>query len=362
MNTMNEQTKQMIADYVEEQFPRILQYSTYTLILSKTSELFLIGRNNFSTNEETNVHPYLLSSNVKSAAGGSNYLVYVDLEGIVHVLGNGPLKEHFSGFSHALKVVSEGFDEFWIEDENHNWHVMGYNKLGNLAPLKTETIYTYLPAEYAVVYRGLERGYAGNFIRYDIKISDNQLKSGHRYQELVKQYGEDNLSLDFKCIQSDGVEEEKRTNSGSSVWWQDEFVRYGIYEVSVNHTNYWIFNPVPAANMPKAIQHEYFYHFEQKKMLGKNKTLSFSRKTFNKSEYWQLKLNERSELSLYKGKSPDSMHFLKTFGYGFIYMTAVNNKLVLIDMAGNVWHGDFCENLNDYEKFFINISDKHYIF
>ena len=360
---MNHLTSQIIADHVQEQFPRILQYSTYTLILSKTADLFLIGRNCFEETKETHVHPKLIRSNVKSAAGGINYLVYVDLDGIVHVLGNGPLKERFAGFSHAVKVISEGFDEFWIEDENHNWHVMGFNKHEKLAPLKTETIHTYLPAEYAVVYRGLERGYAGNFIRYDIKISDQQLKSGHRYQELVLQYGEDNLSLEFKCIQGDGVEEEHRTNSGSSVWWQDEFVRYGIYEVSVNHTNYWIFNPIPAANMPeKEIKHEYFYHIEQKKMLGKNKTLVFSRKTFNKPEYWKLKLNERSELTLFKGKKPDTMQFFKSFGFGFIYMTTVNEKLILIDMAGNVWYGDFSETLNNYEKFFINISDKHYIF
>ena len=63
---------------------------------------------------------------------------------------------------------------------------------------QTEVVHTYLPAEYAVIYHGLERGYDGHYIRYDSKISDNQLKEGYRYKELVKQYGEDTLSLDFK--------------------------------------------------------------------------------------------------------------------------------------------------------------------
>lgn len=362
-NNLDEQMKQMIVDCVQEQFPRILQYDKYILLLSKTSELFIVGRNRFSKEETTDVKPVLLKKDVKSVAGGRDYLVYIDLDGEVKILGNGPLKEHFQGFSHAVKVISEGFDEFWIEDENHNWYVMGRNFEGSLAPLKTEAVHTYLPAEYAVIYHGLERGYDGHYIRYDSKISDNQLKEGYRYKELVKQYGEDTLSLDFKCIQDDGFEEERRYNGSSSVWWQDEFVRYGIYEVTVNHTNKWIIHPVPATSMPdKPKQYEYYYNNQQGKMCGKNKSLMFSRKIFSKTEYWKLKMNEKSELTLAKGKNPDSMVTTKSYGFGFIYMTLVEEKLFLIDMAGNTWFGDFSENLDEYEKLCINTSDLHYIF
>ncbi|MDE7432566.1 MAG: hypothetical protein K2N34_11735, partial [Lachnospiraceae bacterium] len=136
-----ERVENILNPYLEKMTPRVYAGCNHVLILTGKGALYGIGKNDSG---QLGIHekkeftaPHLLARNVKSAAAGYDYSIYVTNEGEVKLLGIGEYAERFKGFSNAEEVFARNDrNVFWIKDANGQIYAFGENIdiLGNREP------------------------------------------------------------------------------------------------------------------------------------------------------------------------------------------------------------------------------------
>lgn len=121
--------------------PRIFAGKTGVLILMSNGDLYGYGNNDSGIFGEENygimlTKSQLVAKNVKSAALGYNFSIYLTEDGKVELLGKSyiPLRERFQGISDADEVYASGRkDIFWVKYKNGKLGVWGDNTDGGIA-------------------------------------------------------------------------------------------------------------------------------------------------------------------------------------------------------------------------------------
>lgn len=122
--------------------PRIFAGHPGVLILMFNGDLYGYGNNDTGAFGEENygiilTKPQLVAENVKSAALGYNFSIYLTKEGKVELLGkrtNVPFRERFQGILGADEVYASGSgDIFWVKYKNGELGVWGANTNGQIA-------------------------------------------------------------------------------------------------------------------------------------------------------------------------------------------------------------------------------------
>lgn len=121
--------------------PRIFAGDPGVLILMPNGDLYGYGNNDTGAFGKENygmnlTRPQLVAKNVKSAALGYNFSIYLTEEGKVELLGRSyiPLRERFQGISDADEVYASGREDiFWVKYKSGALGVWGENTGGGIA-------------------------------------------------------------------------------------------------------------------------------------------------------------------------------------------------------------------------------------
>lgn len=218
--------------------PRIFAGDAGALILKADGTLYGIGNNDtgsFGNGKmgEWLTEPQLIAENVKSAAAGYRYSIYLAKNGDVKLVGNTgiPYKSRFSGFHNVADVyASPECDAFWLLLTDGSLYAFGENANGLIESQKSEVLHCFPEEELTVEYREsliVQRVARTDGPPYVVvggdKSDSNQkkllsdtelrLKMSADYQKCAEFYGSDNLEIQFELVNknicSETSEEEK---------------------------------------------------------------------------------------------------------------------------------------------------------
>lgn len=345
---LSSEIESMIKDHVEGQFPKIVESKKAALIIHTNGKLYALGANvsgRFgSSAPEMCLSPVFIAGNVQSAALGDNYVVYVTVDGTVKIIGNGKLAEQFAGFSHAVSVVSNGDNSFWIEDDQHQWYGLGDNYFETIQKITSEIIHVFHEEEYPIHYTAWSTDSIGRYGNHRAEIPDAQIKANYRYQQFLKEYGEENISLHFKCLKSVDLSEMYYNWAKQNVFPKKEFTEICPFDISVIKKNRWIYQPELLEAAPEKVVRpilEYDVHY--RKLCCKRSSVRFVRPGLLGDDYFTISVNEKGVLECNKESKSN-----KIWGYDFLYVWANGHHLVMINRNGKVWHGVFSDYFGSY--------------
>lgn len=269
--------------------PHIFAGNSGVLILTQEGILYGWGNNSqgqYGIGQQDMILdiPQKIAENVRSAAAGYNYSIYVTAEGQTVVMGNSgiPYIERFQGFAHASEVyAASDKDVFWIVSQDGNLYVWGQNNDGGIMSKTQTECFCFEPQEIKVEYRDSiyeihrvetknRRGVIGlkhsrGFSNLDDKLKEIsfELKKTKTYEEYRRKFGEDNLNIEFKQMKNVVVSSEEKNDNysrlennkdfGTAPFTQDTITdiysrkrtQKETYIPTIRMENRYIFNPVP---------------------------------------------------------------------------------------------------------------------
>lgn len=269
--------------------PKIFAGNSGVLILTREGTLYGWGNNSqgqYGIVQQDMIldAPQKIAENVRSAAAGYNYSIYVTEEGQTVLLGNSgiPYIERFQGFDHAAEVyAAPDKDVFWIVSQTGGLYVWGQNNDGGIVS-KTQTdcfrfAQTELEVEYlngiyeihvpetnpAKALIGLKHSCISSYLYSQLKQLSFELKQTETYEKYRNKFGEDNLSIEFEQIKDVVICSKKGDNNYQRLedvkdFGAAPFTQYATTDVyyerrtqketyipTIRMENRYIFNPVP---------------------------------------------------------------------------------------------------------------------
>ena len=216
--------------FIEKLTPKIFVGKNNALFLTHDGELYGVGKNDkhqLSLSDELWFDiPVHLAHNVKSAAVGLDYVIWVDKTGKVHLQGSGEYIDLFKGFYSAEKVLADPTENiFWIIDIEGSVRVFGNNFNGILFPLTEQKISL---GEYIATVKFEKNfrvhGSSGNETYYtnneDSTFQDvkHEFEKISKYTDLLKMYGRKNIEVEVnedkskrKLLSGDSLTAQERT-------------------------------------------------------------------------------------------------------------------------------------------------------
>lgn len=216
--------------FIEKLTPKIFVGKNNALFLTHKGELYGVGKNDkhqLSYNDELWFDiPVHLARNVKSAAVGLDYVIWVDKTGKVNLQGSGEYIDLFKGFYSAEKVLADPSENiFWLIDIEGVVRVFGNNFNGILFPLTEQKISL---GEYIATVKFEKNfrthGSSGNETYYtnneDSTVQDvkHKFEEISKYTALLKMYGRKNVELEVnedkskrKLLSGDSLTAQERT-------------------------------------------------------------------------------------------------------------------------------------------------------
>lgn len=236
--------------------PKVFAGYAHALILFASGELYGIGNNDsgqLGAGADRYVEePCLIARQVKSAAAGYNYSVYVTRDKEVKMLGTGRFAEYFQGFSGAEEVFADGTrDIFFIKAEDGRLLAFGDNNVESIVPRSEQEVYRFQDERVEVSHWAFTSsmsigttGFSSWTNYYDDdeelrKLLIQNLTEKEVYKEQVRLHSEDNLTLNLELIS----EEDKGTqNSGN-------YRQARTYRPSIVLYNKIIYDPIPVGRI-----------------------------------------------------------------------------------------------------------------
>lgn len=217
--------------------PRIFAGYPGVLILMSNGDLYGYGNNDTGAFGEENygsklTKPQLVAKNVKSAALGYNYSIYLTKEGKVELLGrsNIPFRERFGEIPDVDEVYAAGYkDVFWVKYKNGEFGVWGTNTDGWITEATKLLLREYerIVVERDMYYRSRKRtighgiGNIGGYIwidapsKHDSWISPNmqefkrEIQETNEFRMYAEKYSAANIIFISNKEKDMGEEEEK---------------------------------------------------------------------------------------------------------------------------------------------------------
>ena len=267
--------------------PRIYAGHSGVLILMFNGNLYGYGNNDSDRFGQENygiilTKPQLIAKNVKSAALGYNYAIYLTNEGTVEFLGksNIPLRERFQGIQDADEVYASGSEDiFWVKYKNGELGVWGKNTKGEITevtklPLgeyeqivKEYDSYSEWEKDIDIYYGFCNSSKARSRIvekTHNLRISpteeeiENEIKKTDEFRRYVAKYSEANIIFEFKkekdlSKKSETIERETRQTRNDVIC----TIKSGdvLYKVHMYFQNNYLYHPI-------AVQEDAYYEPE----------------------------------------------------------------------------------------------------
>lgn len=250
--------------------PRIFAGCAGVLILMNNGELYgcgnndngIFGKENYGINF---LKPQLIAKNVKSAALGYNYTIYVTEEGRVELLGKSSIayRERLVSITDADEVYAScEKDIFWVKYQNGEIGVWGNNLDGEIAPKIDKVLKNYereleefdksVEKKKEIMYQTYGRSTIRNGSHRSWTVPDlEELKTEIRnledYSKFASEYGENNLRIvTFKGSEL-SKENTRKTVSRDNDWEKTEILKSKklLCKMSLRLCNAYIYHPVP---------------------------------------------------------------------------------------------------------------------
>lgn len=221
--------EECLAPHMTKFPPKVFAGYYHALILFASGELYGVGSNDSGQlgtgASRAEQAPCLIARQVKSAAAGCNYSIYVTKDGEVKLLGNGCFAEFFQGFAGAEEVFAAGDrDIFFIKTVDDRLLAFGDNELESIVPRTEQELYRFpdetvevrhweVTGSMSVGTRGYSTWTIQNDDDWDLKRNlTRRLTEEELYKEQVGLHSEDNLTLRLELISE---EDKGAEHSGS---------------------------------------------------------------------------------------------------------------------------------------------------
>lgn len=175
----------------------------HVLILAGDGNLYGLGGNHsnqLDTGDSFVSEPRLIARDVKTAAAGCHYTIYITKAGAVKVLGSGEYADRDVKFRNATEVYARpDKDIFMLKDRNGNWAAFGNNSGGEIEERKEQCLYQFPERSYSYAGPG-ENLSRGPYPHYSAEAELShviQSACSDTFRKYSGQYPDQHLFLDY---------------------------------------------------------------------------------------------------------------------------------------------------------------------
>jgi len=251
--------------------PRIFAGYPGVLILMLNGDLYGYGNNDNGAFGKENygiilTKPQLVAENVKSAALGYNFSIYLTKEGKVELLGartNVPFRERFQGIPNADEVYASGSNDiFWVKYKNGELGVWGANTEGQIAEVTKLPLgeYERIVKEYDSSEKWeklLDRSSYGNSrVVYNYSSSwtaptmeeiKKELQKTEEFRMYAEKYSAANIILDTKKEKEMGQKKETVERGTRQIFNDMTYTKKSgdaLYKTRMYYQNNYLYHPI----------------------------------------------------------------------------------------------------------------------
>lgn len=215
-------------------------------IYPKVANQYVLTKEGHLYDLESFDKPRLIDKDVRNFISDWNTVVYLTRLGDVKVANDKKLESHFAGFFDGVELgrKKETRGAYYICDDKGQWYAFGNNSREEIEESKETVIHRFEKQAYDIHYTSASHDSIGRYGNYSRTVPIDVIKETREYRIYAKEYGEDNLKIEFSLDpKMDFIE--KLARNETSGWDGPDVHRSVECDVRIELLNNYIYKPLP---------------------------------------------------------------------------------------------------------------------